>query len=65
MEEEIIHHIYTDEITCPHCGLEFTDSWEQADRDDHTCDHCGGLFTHQRDIEITYITRKIEPKDIC
>jgi len=36
-----------DEITCPYCNLEFSDSWESADDDDeaHECPRCDNTFT--------------------
>lgn len=58
--ERDIDHEYTDEITCPHCGEEFGDSWECADSGEHECHECGGKFTHERDVTVTYCTQKVE-----
>lgn len=45
----------TDEIVCPHCGREQSDSWEWADSDDDAeCGHCGGRFHYERNITVTY-----------
>ena len=51
--------VYTNNITCPHCGYEDEDSLEHGDSDDEmNCGHCGREFAMQRHIEITYSTRK-------
>lgn len=35
-------HMLTDEIVCPHCGYEHTDSWEAGgDRQEDWTDECG------------------------
>jgi len=52
-----INHEYTNEIVCPYCGAEFSDSWEFGDDDFPECD-CGKKFISRRDIEVTYITEK-------
>jgi len=49
----------TDEITCPWCGRENSDSWEAQDEDEHVCDNCGNEYRHQRDILVSYSTEKI------
>lgn len=52
-------HKFTNEITCPYCGYEESDSWESADSDDERlCDECGEVFEMQRNIEVTYCTSK-------
>ena len=67
MTEEI-NSTYTDEVVCPHCGLEHGDSWELGLRSGdngeqkHTgymrCqnDDCGKEFTWEREIEAHYTT---------
>jgi len=49
----------TDEITCPWCGNEQRDSWEESDSDTHVCDNCGNEYTHERECVVTYSTTKI------
>lgn len=50
-----------DELTCPYCGEEFTDSWELADEDDEMeCYECGKRFTYERVTEISYTSRRNE-----
>lgn len=49
---------FTQEITCPYCGLSFTDSWEMSDSGDEECSYCGNTYSYQRDIEVTYSTEK-------
>lgn len=62
MSEEIDCR-YTDEIVCPYCGYEFSDSWEYADysRVEVECgDHlnCGKEFIVYPDVTVTYCSEK-------
>jgi hypothetical protein len=57
-----IDHEWSDEIVCPYCGHERSDSWEcgtsgEGDWDDE-CDECGKPFRTSRNVTITYTTRK-------
>ena len=55
-----IDHIYTDEIVCPRCGIEWTDSWEALDEsiegEPEECEECHCKFWYRRDIHVTYTT---------
>ena len=52
---------YTDNIVCPWCGEEQSDSWECCDWDDECeCDYCGKVFEYERNTEVTYSSRKRE-----
>jgi uncharacterized Zn finger protein len=54
-----IDHSYTEEIVCPHCGDEWQDSWECGDNDEFVeCEECGKFFSYERDIDVTYSTKK-------
>jgi uncharacterized Zn-finger protein len=53
-----IDHEYTDEIVCPYCGAEFSDSWEFKDDDSPECEECGKKFISRRDISVSYTTKK-------
>ena len=54
---------YKDDIVCPYCGYEFTDSWEFNDTQDEQhvdCQNCNCekeflLYVH---ISVDYTTRK-------
>lgn len=35
---------YTDEVVCPHCGYEYSDSWEFSDYEEEECCECGESF---------------------
>lgn len=48
---------YTAEIVCPHCGNEYSDSWEMEDGH-YDCQHCGNSFVVCRNVEVTYTTAK-------
>lgn len=48
---------WTDEVTCPYCGDETSDSWEMVEGD-RTCDECGKDFFMERNETVTYTTRK-------
>jgi len=49
----------TREITCPWCGHEKMDSWEESDSGEHECGYCGNEYEHCRDVVVTYGTSKI------
>lgn len=51
-------HEDTDEVVCPHCGYEHSDSWE-AGEGKGECPDCGGLFTMERDVSVSYSTEKL------
>jgi DNA-directed RNA polymerase subunit RPC12/RpoP len=51
---------YTDEIVCPHCGYEYSDSWEfDGYSDTIECSSCGEGFEYTRDVSVTYSTQKV------
>lgn len=47
-------------ITCPWCGYEDTDSWEfDAEYDDdYECPSCGKPFILERIVEVTYTSKR-------
>jgi len=54
-----IDHKYTDEIVCPYCGSEHTDSWEyKEDSDEIQCGECEKEFTYERIVTVEYCTSK-------
>ncbi|TAK59503.1 hypothetical protein [Methylobacter sp.] len=60
--EKEIDHEGTDEITCPHCGLEYGDSWEfspQQECGTEKCQDCGKDFEWSRSVTVTYTTNKV------
>lgn len=44
----------TDEIICPICGHEYTDSWEYDEYGEMECEECGATFDYERNTSITY-----------
>lgn len=58
----------TDEITCPYCGYEFTESYEfpgeaggsEGNIGPIDCDDCGRRFNAYRNVSISYSTEKIK-----
>jgi transcription elongation factor Elf1 len=52
-------------ITCPYCGHQNIDSWESNDsEDEETCGRCGGVFSYQRDVEVTYSSSPVRAPEI-
>jgi hypothetical protein len=46
---------FKEEITCPHCGHEESDSWDASDEEEsRDCDVCGSVFSYTREVEVTY-----------
>jgi len=70
MSKEIDHE-YTQEIVCPYCGAEWTDSWEEGshpgdeDIGELECFECERKFYATRNIDITYCTEKIGKCEKC
>ena len=49
----------TEELVCPWCGYSDPDSWELADSDgNYECSSCGEIFEYERNIEVTYTSRR-------
>lgn len=52
---------YTDNIVCPWCGEEQTDSWECDAWDlEYECRYCGKKIEYERNTDVTYSSRKRE-----
>ncbi len=53
--------MYTREIVCPHCGRQFTDSWEfnmdDGEEIDVECRYCEKEFVVTCDVTVTYSSR--------
>ena len=61
MDKENINHEFTNEVVCPFCGYEFSDSWEFGGDEDIgliNCESCEKEFYATRNVEITYSTQK-------
>ena len=54
---------HTDEVTCPWCGYECSDSWEISDGT-RECGDCGREYDVERDMTVTYSTAKRHNPDI-
>lgn len=52
-ECEIFKH---DEIKCPYCGREESDSWEYSDDGSDICDTCGSEYEYERVVDVSYTT---------
>lgn len=54
-----------DEITCPICGYEVSESWEyDSDCGDCECGGCGATLEWSREVEVSYsaeVKRALEP----
>jgi formylmethanofuran dehydrogenase subunit E len=55
-------HENSDEIICPFCGEETSDSWERSNEDEIECSECCNTFHYSRDIVVTYCSNKIAQK---
>lgn len=49
---------YTEDVTCPWCGKEETDSWEFKDGE-HECGWCDKPFEVYRHVSVEYSTTKV------
>lgn len=48
-----IDHRYTDQLICPYCGYEFTESWELGEDGEVDCD-CGKRFSFYSETRVNY-----------
>lgn len=44
---------FTDEIVCPYCGYEYSDSWGEND-DKLDCQKCGETFHYEKELAFKY-----------
>lgn len=64
MDDNVVEEIdcsATEEIVCPHCGYQFSDSHEYEINCGYSsidCDNCGELFKVEVDYRVTYTTWK-------
>jgi DNA-directed RNA polymerase subunit RPC12/RpoP len=49
-----------DKITCPYCGWKDSDSWEMTESGEVECGKCENEFYVEREIDVSYTSRKIE-----
>lgn len=66
-EKKDVDCLYTDEIVCPYCGYEFSDSWEfsmkgDGDTCEVDCDECEKTFTAVMSMTVDYSTYKKKEK---
>jgi len=57
---------YENNLTCPYCGHEDSDSWELSsdDEDEHECGRCGGIMSYQRIVTVEYNSSPKKPPDV-
>jgi len=55
-----IDHEFTDEVVCPYCGYEYSDSYEFDNGGEIECDNCEETFSYTRNITIDYCTKRKE-----
>ena len=51
------------ELVCPYCGYEHSDSWEyDSDSGEAECDKCGKEFDYCRNVSVDYTTSRKEDR---
>lgn len=58
MSLEFLETYNQDEITCPHCKWQDSDSWETEEDGDMNCPNCDELFYLEINTTTKYTTRK-------
>lgn len=59
IDREDIDSEYTDDVVCPYCGYEHSDSWEFSDDCcDIQCCFCENTFEMVRNVSVTYSSSK-------
>ena len=59
-ELEQIDASCTDEVVCPYCGAEMTDSWEYPDSGEEWCEECDRVFTFFRQVDVHYSSQQVK-----
>jgi len=61
----MVEHFNEDEIICPHCNYEYSDSWEfdDSDGEEYECETCGEKFTLTTETIRKYTTKRIDCGD--
>lgn len=60
-QEKGFEHEYTQEVVCPYCGYEHSDSWEMSDDEtDRECPDCEKIFDYERIVTCEYSSSKKE-----
>ena len=52
-----------DEITCPYCGLQDSDSWDEADDDDRDCEVCGCSYSYTKVVSVDYRSTPVKKNE--
>jgi transcription elongation factor Elf1 len=53
------YHKNTNDIVCPYCGTDYCNSWEyENDMGEIVCESCNSRFTYEREVWVTYSTKK-------
>ena len=49
-----------EEVTCPYCQYQKSDSWELGDDGTQTCGECGKTYEWQRNVSTSYSSEGVE-----
>ena len=65
-EDQLDEDVYCDSMMkCPFCGYEDPQSYEHGDsEDEHECGRCSAVFSFEREISVSYMTRIVTPPKI-
>lgn len=56
---------YENNLICPYCGYENTDSWELPDDDEeYECGRCGAIISYERVITVEYNSAPVKPPEV-
>lgn len=56
---------YKDNLVCPYCDYEESDSWELPDSDtEHECGRCGATMSFERVVMVEYDCDPVRPPNI-
>ena len=55
---------YEDEITCPYCKHQYSDSWEYGEDGIESCEECNKSFRYSKVEIVRYATTGIEEQEI-
>ncbi len=63
LELDPLNKDYENNLTCPYCEFQDSDSWELSSdyEEEHECSRCGGVMSYERIVIVEYSSSPVNP----